>query len=169
MANEVRKKIVFQDGSEFVGYGFGADSERVCEIVFNTAMAGYQEMVSDPSFANKIVVMTYPLIGNYGVADEDFEAKASSLGGLVVREYNDIPSNFRATKTLAEVMEDYKIPGIYGPDTRELTRKIRDNGTCKVLFTSVDTSKEKALEILDNFKNNEFLKGLTKYLLERDY
>ncbi len=150
MANEVRKKIVFQDGSEFLGYGFGDDSERVCEIVFNTAMAGYQEMISDPSFTNKIVVMTYPLIGNYGVADEDFEAKASSLGGLVVREYNDIPSNFRYTKTLSEEMEENHIPGIWGVDTREITRKIRDNGSSRVILTNADTPTEKALEIIKN-------------------
>ena len=150
MANEVRKKIVFQDGSEFLGYGFGDDSERVCEIVFNTAMAGYQEMISDPSFTNKIVVMTYPLIGNYGVADEDFEAKASFLGGLVVREYNDIPSNFRYTKTLSEEMEENHIPGIWGVDTREITRKIRDNGSSRVILTNADTPTERAIEIIKN-------------------
>ncbi len=142
------KKIVLEDGSEYYGYGFGYDCERVCELVFNTAMLGYQEIISDPTYTYQAVVMTYPLIGNCGTADDDFETKVPTLGGLVVREYNDVPSNFRATKTLAEVMEDYKIPGISGPDTREITRKIRDNGTCKVLFTSADTPKEKALEIL---------------------
>ena len=146
------KKIVLEDGSEYYGYGFGYDCERVCELVFNTAMLGYQEIISDPTYTYQAVVMTYPLIGNCGTADDDFETKIPTLGGLVVREYNDIPSNFRATKTLAEVMEDYKIPGISGLDTRELTRKIRDNGTCKVLFTSVDTAKEKALEILASTK-----------------
>ena len=150
MANEVRKKIVFQDGSEYLGYGFGADCEKVCEIVFNTAMAGYQEMMSDLSFTNKIVVMTYPLIGNYGVADEDFEAKASTLGGLVVREYNDIPSNFRYTKTLSEEMEENHIPGIWGVDTREITRKIRDNGSQRVILTNADVPTEKAIEIIKN-------------------
>ncbi len=144
------RKIVLEDGSEYFGYSFGYECERVCELVFNTAMLGYQEIISDPTYTYQAVVMTYPIIGNCGTADDDFETKVPTLGGLVVREYNDVPSNFRATKTLAEVMEDYKIPGIYGPDTRELTRKIRDNGTCKVLFTSVDTSKEKALEILNS-------------------
>lgn len=142
------KKIVLEDGSEYYGYGFGYDCEKVCELVFNTAMLGYQEIISDPTYTYQAVVMTYPLIGNCGTADDDFETKVPTLGGLVVREYNDVPSNFRATKTLAEVMEDYKIPGISGLDTRELTRKIRDNGTCKVLFTSAETTKEKALEIL---------------------
>ncbi len=144
------RKIVLEDGSEYFGYSFGYECERVCELVFNTAMLGYQEIISDPTYTYQAVVMTYPIIGNCGTADDDFETKVPTLGGLVVREYNDVPSNFRATKTLAEVMEDYKIPGISGPDTRELTRKIRDNGTCKVLFTSVDTSKEKALEILSS-------------------
>ena len=150
MANEVRKKIVFQDGSEYYGYGFGDNCERVCEIVFDTAMAGYQEMMSDLSFTDKIVVMTYPLIGNYGVADEDFEAKVSTLGGLVVREYNDIPSNFRYTKTLSEEMEENHIPGIWGVDTREITRKIRDNGSQRVILTNADVPTEKALEIIKN-------------------
>ncbi len=144
------KKIVLEDGSEYFGYGFGYECDRVCELVFNTAMLGYQEIISDPTYTYQAVVMTYPLIGNCGTADDDFETKVPTLGGLIVREYNDIPSNFRATKTLAEVMEDYKIPGISGLDTRELTRKIRDNGTCKVLFTSADTSKEDAMEILAN-------------------
>ena len=142
------RKIVLEDGSEYYGYSFGYECERVCELVFNTAMLGYQEIISDPTYTYQAVVMTYPIIGSCGTADDDFETKVPTLGGLIVREYNDIPSNFRATKTLAEVMEDYKIPGIFGPDTRELTRKIRDNGTCKVLFTSIDTSNEKALEIL---------------------
>ena len=146
------RKIVLEDGTEFYGRSFGSDCERVCELVFNTAMLGYQEIISDPAYTYQAVVMTYPIIGNYGTCDDDFESKVPTIGGLVVREYNDIPSNFRTTKTLNEVMEDYNIPGIEGLDTRELTRHIRDNGTCKVLFTSIDTSKEKALEILNSTK-----------------
>ena len=144
------RKIVLEDGTEFYGRGFGSTNESVCELVFNTAMLGYQEIISDPAYTYQAVVMTYPIIGNYGTCDDDFESKVPTIGGLVVREYNDIPSNFRTTKTLNEVMEDYNIPGIEGLDTRELTRHIRDNGTCKVLFTSIDTPKEKALEILNS-------------------
>ncbi len=142
------RKIVLENGAEYYGYGFGYECERVCELVFNTSMLGYQEIISDPAYTYQAIVMTYPLIGNCGTADDDFESKFSTLGGLVVREYNDVPSNFRATKTLCEVMEDYKIPGISGPDTREITRYIRDNGTCKVLFTAADTPLETALETL---------------------
>jgi carbamoyl-phosphate synthase small subunit len=150
MAKQMNKKIVLADGSEYYGYGFGADIDRVCEIVFDTSMVGYQEIISDPSYTNQMVVMTYTLIGNYGMADEDYESKAPSCGALVVREYNDRPSNFRYTKTLAETMEENDIPGIAGFDTRALTRKIRDNGSCKALITSAETPKEKALEIIAN-------------------
>ena len=148
MAKQINKKIVLADGSEYYGYGFGADVDRVCEIVFDTSMVGYQEIISDPSYTNQMVVMTYTLIGNYGMTDEDYESKALTCGALVVREYNDLPSNFRYTKTLAETMEESDIPGIEGLDTRELTRKLRDQGSCKALITSADTPKEKALEII---------------------
>ena len=151
MAGKMNKKIVLEDGTEFLGYGFGAqDVERVCEMVFDTSMAGYQEIVSDPSYMGEAVVMTYPLIGNYGITDEDFEAKTPTIGALIVREYNDFPSNFRYTKTLAEYLEENHIPGIYGMDTREITRRIRDNGTCKVILTDAETPTEKALETIKN-------------------
>ena len=148
MAKQINRKIVLADGSEYYGYGFGANVDRVCEIVFDTSMVGYQEIISDPSYTNQMVVMTYTLIGNYGMADEDYESKAPLCGALVVREYNDLPSNFRYTKTLAETMEESNIPGIEGFDTRALTRKLREIGTCKALITSADTSKEEALALI---------------------
>ncbi|MBR2696698.1 MAG: glutamine-hydrolyzing carbamoyl-phosphate synthase small subunit [Parasporobacterium sp.] len=144
------RKIVLEDGSEYPGYGFGADCDRVCEIVFNTSMVGYQEIVSDPSYTDQMVVMTYPLIGNYGVTDDDYECKNPSIGGLIVYDYNDMPSNFRYTKTLSELLEEYGIPGIYGVDTRKITRSIRDLGSRRVLMTSFSTTKEEALEIIRN-------------------
>lgn len=139
------KKIVLENGCEFLGYGFGADCEAVNEIVFNTSMVGYQEIMSDPSYTDQMVVMTYPLIGNYGITDEDYETKSPTLGGLIVREYNDSPSNFRYTKTLAEVLEEHNIPGISGIDTRKLTRIIRSEGSQRVIITNADVSKEDAL------------------------
>ncbi|KGN96166.1 carbamoyl phosphate synthase small subunit [Porphyromonas sp. COT-108 OH2963] len=142
-------KIVLSDGREFYGYGFGAKVEAIRELVFDTAMVGYQEILSDPAYVDQAVVLTYPLIGNYGVADEDYEAKYPVAGGFVVREYNDSPSNFRYTKTLSEVMEEYNIPGIAGVDTRALTRIIRQEGAQKVLFTSPDTPVEEAKAKLD--------------------
>lgn len=150
MAKEMDRKIVLEDGSEYKGFGFGYKCDSVCEIVFNTSMVGYQEIVSDPSYTYQMVVMTYPLIGNYGIADEDYETKIPTIGGLIVREYNDLPSNFRYTKTLSEIMEEHHIPGIYGVDTRKITRSIRDLGSRKVLITSIDTPKEEALQIIKN-------------------
>lgn len=149
---EFNKKIVLEDGEEYYGIGFGADVESICEIVFNTSMVGYQEIVSDSSYANQIAVMTYPLIGNYGITDEDYETKQPIIGGLIVRDYNDIPSNFRYTKTLAEYLEENNIPGVYGIDTRKLTRSIRDKGTRKAIITTIDTSKDEALKKLKEYK-----------------
>lgn len=150
MLKEFNKKLVLEDGSEYYGYAFGDNSEKVCELVFNTSMVGYQEIMSDLAYTDQIVVMTYPLIGNYGVTDDDFESRNPTLGGLVVREYNDSPSNFRYTKTLAEIMEENKIPGIYGLDTRKLTRHLRDHGTMKAIITCACVSKEEALEKIKN-------------------
>ena len=137
-------KIVLADGSEYRGCRFGAKADRLCEVVFNTSMVGYQEIVSDPSYTDQAVVMTYPIIGNYGITDEDFETKIPTIGGLAVREYNDIPSNFRYTKTLSEILEDYGIPGMEGVDTRKLARSIRDYGSRKGLICGIDVTAEEA-------------------------
>ena len=149
MRKELDRKIVLEDGSEYLGWGFG-DTEvtRVCEIVFNTSMVGYQEIASDPSYTNQMVVMTYPIIGNYGIADEDFESRTPTIGALVVRNYNDNPSNFRYTKTLSEILEESHIPGIAGIDTRKLARSIRDKGSRRVVITAATTTKEEALALL---------------------
>ena len=149
---EFNKKIVLEDGDEYLGYGFGANVESICEIVFNTSMVGYQEIVSDPSYTYQMVVMTYPLIGNYGITDDDYETGKPSIGGLVVREYNDHPSNFRYTKTLSEYLEENNIPGIYGVDTRKITRSIRDKGSRKVIITDISTTKEEAMEKMKNYQ-----------------
>ncbi|MBR2590152.1 MAG: glutamine-hydrolyzing carbamoyl-phosphate synthase small subunit [Clostridia bacterium] len=148
MERIMNKKIVLEDGSSYLGYGFGSEESRVCEIVFNTSMVGYQEIISDPSYTYQAVVMSYPLIGNYGIADEDFETRVPTIGALIVREYNDIPSNFRSTKTLSEVMEEYKIPGISGIDTRKLIRSIRDLGSRRCIITDASVSDSEALQII---------------------
>ena len=145
---EYNRKIVLEDGSEYYGTAFGSLEERVCELVFNTSMAGYQEIVSDPSYTYQAVVMTYPLIGNYGITDDDFETRTPTIGALIVSEYNDKPSNFRYTKTLAEILEEYHIPGIEGIDTRKLTRSIRDFGSRRAILTDAATPKEEALQKL---------------------
>ena len=148
MNMKYNKKLILEDGQEYYGYAFGDTNNKVCEIVFNTSMAGYQEILSDPSYTYQAVVMTYPLIGNYGMADDDFETETPTIGALIVREYNDEPSNFRSTAALSDVMRQYSIPGIYGVDTRKLTRSIRDRGSRKVLITDASTPLEEGLRIL---------------------
>lgn len=139
------KKIVLENGKEFYGYGFGANKTAINEIVFNTSMVGYQEIISDPSYTDQMVCMTYPLIGNYGMADDDYETRVPTMGGLIVREYNDLPSNFRYTKTLSEVLDEYDIPGISGVDTRMITRIIRDEGSQKVMICNAHKPIEEAI------------------------
>lgn len=134
MNRHYNKKIILEDGAEFYGYGFGADHETTAEIVFNTSMVGYQEILSDPSYTGQAVVMTYPLIGNYGICAEDFETDRPGISAMIVREYNDEPSNFRAVQTLQDVMLKYGIVGLAGVDTRALARHIRDKGTGKALI-----------------------------------
>ena len=140
MIRQCDKKIVLQDGTEFYGYGFGAAGDCTAEIVFNTSMVGYQEILSDPSYTGQAIVMTYPLIGNYGMCEADYESCRPTASAMIVREYNDEPSNFRSVETLGQVMARFGIIGIAGVDTRKLAMHIRDQGTCRVLITSADTS-----------------------------
>ena len=135
MNRQYNKKIVLEDGAEFYGYNFGENREVIAEIVFNTSMVGYQEILSDPSYTGQAVVMTYPLIGNYGMCKDDYETDRPTVSAMIVREYNDEPSNFRAAETLEQVMRKFGIVGIAGVDTRALARHIRDKGTGKALLT----------------------------------
>ncbi len=146
----MKRKIILEDGSVFLGEGFGSESDKTVELVFNTSMVGYQEIISDPSYTGQAVVMTYPLIGNYGINEDDNETRSPSISGLIVREYCDEPSNFRCSETLSETMKRYDIAGVSGIDTRKLARHIRDYGSCKACIVSVETDTEYALEKLKN-------------------
>ena len=138
MIHQYDKKLILEDGTEFYGYGFGADREQLAEVVFNTSMVGYQEILSDPSYTGQAVVMTYPLMGNYGMCADDYETDRPSISAMIVREYNSEPSNFRGTETLEQVMKRWGIVGLAGVDTRQLARHIRDKGTCKGLITDAE-------------------------------
>lgn len=148
MKNRPDTKIILEDGQEYYGYSFGSDQKKVLEIVFNTSMVGYQEILSDPSYTDQAVVMTYPIIGNYGMAEDDYESDHPTIGALIVHEYNDEPSNFRSLETLGNVMKRFDIPGIYGVDTRKLNRSIRDFGSRKALITPASTPLGEGLNIL---------------------
>lgn len=142
------RKLILENGTQYLGCGFGDESEKIIELVFNTSPVGYQEILSDPSYTGQGVVMTYPLIGNYGINEDDYETKTPTLGAFIVREYNDEPSNFRSSETLEETMKRFGVCGISEVDTRKITREIRTHGSCKALITSAETTLEKGLEIL---------------------
>jgi carbamoyl-phosphate synthase small subunit len=131
-------KLALADGTVFTGAGFGAQGEVFGEVVFNTSMTGYQEILTDPSYCGQIVTMTYPLIGNYGVNLEDVESGGLSLRGFVVRELCREPSNFRANKTLDEYLREAGIIGLEGIDTRALVRRIREQGAMTGVLSTTD-------------------------------
>jgi carbamoyl-phosphate synthase small subunit len=130
--------LVLADGTLFEGVPYGADGETVGEVVFNTCMSGYQEILTDPSYKGQIVTMTYPLIGNYGVNPEDIESHRPFVEGFVVREGSVLPSNWRARKSLEDYLREYRIVGIQGIDTRALTRHIRDHGAQEGVISTID-------------------------------
>ncbi|MDL2254633.1 glutamine-hydrolyzing carbamoyl-phosphate synthase small subunit [Ruminococcaceae bacterium OttesenSCG-928-I18] len=140
---------MFENGEVFTGEGFGADKDAVCEVVFNTSMVGYQEIFSDCSYKDQMVCMTYPLIGNYGLAAGDFESRNPCIGGFIVREYNESLANFRASETLSEAMQEHCIPGIEGVDTRRITRMIREEGSMRAVLCAEDTSDRHAKKMLE--------------------
>lgn len=128
--------LILEDGTVYEGIGFGAQKEVVSEIVFNTSMTGYLEILTDPSYAGQAVVMTYPLIGNYGVNASDMESLKVWPDALIVREISRMPSNFRSEEGIEEVLVKYNIPGIMGIDTRSLTKKLREIGTMNGMITT---------------------------------
>lgn len=138
--------LVLEDGRSFRGAAFGAEGEAFGEIVFNTSMSGYQEILTDPSYAGQIVAMTYPLIGNYGVNEEDSESRRPWVEGFVVREVSRIASNWRATETLDSYLKHHKIVGIEHIDTRALVRHIRDKGAMRSVISTVDLDEKSLLE-----------------------
>jgi len=147
------KKLVLENGQVFEGVGFGSNNEAIAELVFNTAVVGYQEILSDPSNCHQIVCMAYPVIGNYGLTDEDYESKSITVSGVVVREYNDNPSNFRFTHKLGEVMDENGVPGIAEVDTRQIVRIIRDNGTMKALICDINKPMDECMSMLKSYES----------------
>ncbi len=147
----MKKKLVLENGKVFEGEGFGSNTERVAELVYNTAVVGYQEALSDPSNLEYIVVMGYPVIGNYGLTDEDYESEGLTVSGVVVRQYVKYPSNFRYTHELGERMDEEGVPGIEGVDTRELVRILKEEGSMRAMIANIETPTEKCLEQIKNY------------------
>lgn len=157
LLNKNRKAVlVLEDGSIFNGFAFAGAGESLGEVVFNTAMTGYQEVITDPSYKGQIVAMTYPLIGNTGINDEDMESAGIHLDGFIVRQYQPYPSNWRMTKNLKTFLEDTGRIGIEGIDTRALTRRLRISGAMKGI---VSTKTFNISELLEKVKSYPGLVG----------
>jgi carbamoyl-phosphate synthase small subunit len=146
----MKRQLILEDGTVFVGEGFGSTDQTIGEVVFNTGMTGYQEILSDPSYCGQIVTLTYPLIGNYGINRDDFESIIPAISGFIVKEVCDIPSNWRSQFTLDEYFKAKNIPGLSGIDTRKLTRIIRQYGALKGAFCSLDVNVEEVIQQLKN-------------------
>jgi len=159
------KAILFlEDGTKFFGQALSMQGESAGEVVFNTAMSGYQEVLTDPSYAGQIVTMTYPLIGNYGVNDEDSESEKIHVKGFVVKEFCRAHSNYRATQSLIDYLNSNKIMAIEGIDTRALTRHIRVQGAMKAIISTEDfsgTSLSKKLEKIPSMEGSDWVREVT--------
>ncbi|HAG03860.1 MAG TPA: carbamoyl phosphate synthase small subunit [Lachnospiraceae bacterium] len=165
MKKTVRAELILENGVRFKGNAFGYIKETVGEVVFTTGMTGYQETLTDPSFAGQIVLMTYPLIGNYGINLEDMESKKPYLKGFIVREKCDTPNNFRCEMTLENFLYQNKIMGLEGIDTRMLTRILRDNGTMKGIITTRanDLTPSQITQKFEAYSNADAVKEVTIY------
>lgn len=147
---QAQARLLLEDGTLFSGKAFGADAEMTGEVVFNTGITGYQEVLSDPSYCGQIVTMTYPLIGNYGITRDDFESIRPYVNGFVVRRHEPVPSNWRAEYSVDNLLKEYGIPGISEIDTRMLTRIIRHHGTMRAVLTTTSKPVEELMEMLND-------------------
>ena len=162
--------LILEDGTVFCGQSIGSTREVISEIVFNTSMTGYLEVLTDPSYAGQAVVMTYPLIGNYGICYEDMESERPWPDGYIVRELSRIPSNFRSQGTIQEFLTRHDIPGIAGIDTRALTKILREKGTMNGMITTNENyNLDEVLPKLKAYTTGKVVEKVTckeKYVLE---
>jgi carbamoyl-phosphate synthase small subunit len=160
----MKKQLILEDGTLFVGEGFGSETATIGEVVFNTGMTGYQEILSDPSYCGQIVTLTYPLIGNYGINRDDFESISPAVRGLVVKENAEYPSNWRSELSLDDYLKMKDIPGIAGIDTRKLTKIIRKHGTLKGSICRIDENPQEIIAALKSkiLPNNQVMEVSTK-------
>ncbi len=146
-----RAILALEDGTYFVGYSFGAEGEIIGEVVFNTSMTGYQEIITDPSYKGQIVVLTYTQIGNYGINTQDVESERVQVNGLVIKEFSGIYSNWRAVKGLDEYLKENGVIGIWGIDTRALVKKIRERGAMNGIISTVDLEPKSLVQKARNY------------------
>lgn len=157
-------RLILEDGTIFYGESFGADCEVGGEVVFNTGMTGYQEILTDPSYSGQIITMTYPLIGNYGINSIDYESAHPFARGFIVKEYCEIPSNWRAELSIDGFLKKYNLPGLAGIDTRALTKRLRTHGTMRGILTTSSQSDEvmiKKVTQVHDLSGQDFVKQAT--------
>ena len=164
--------LILEDGHVFTGTSIGSEREVISEIVFNTSMTGYLEVLTDPSYAGQAVVMTYPPIGNYGICYEDMESGRPWPDGYIVRELSRLPSNFRSTDTIQNFLKKYDIPGIAGIDTRALTKILRESGTMNGMITTKEYENlDEVLPRLKAYRTGKVVEKVTcreKSVMKRD-
>ncbi len=153
----MKARLIFEDGTVFHGRAFASPTDRFGEVVFNTAMSGYQEVLTDPSYCGQLVLMTYPLIGNYGINDEDIESRGLFLEALLVKEYIDFPSNWRSKRSLKQYLETHNVMGVEGIDTRAVTRFLRKNGAQRSMVT---VSSDPVETLVERLKISPTMQGL---------
>lgn len=157
----MKAKLILENGMVFEGKAFGYLESTVGEVVFNTGMTGYQEILTDPSYYGQIVTMTYPLIGNYGINLEDVESRAPKVKGLIVREKANIPSNFRCELSLENYLKEHKVLGLEGIDTRALTKVLRNHGTMKGIISLEHSNIEQVKSLLDSYSNVDAVRNVS--------
>ncbi len=157
----MKAQLVLKNGRRFCGELFGCERETVGEVVFTTGMVGYQETITDPSFAGQFVVMTFPLIGNYGTNGEDMESERAAMNALIVREKCDFPSNFRCEKTLDDFLKEQGVVGLCGIDTRELTVILRSSGVMRGAIVTGEKSDAEIKKIIDSLDNSDVIMRTT--------
>ena len=157
--------LLLEDGTQFEGNGFGAETSSIGEVVFHTGMTGYQEILTDPSYAGQMVTMTYPHIGNYGINSDDIESERPHVRGFIVKQVTDRPSNYRSHESLHHYLKRHHIPGIENIDTRALTRHIRQFGSMNGILSTTPSRPEYLLEKLQNeskMQNQDLVQSVTR-------
>ena len=162
----MKGRLILEDGTIFEGKAFGYLKDSIGEVVFNTSMTGYGEVLTDPSYYGQIVTMTYPLIGNYGINLEDVESSGVHVKGFIVREKSDTPNNFRCEMDLDTYLKQNKVIGLEGIDTRALTKILRNNGTMRGIITLENYSLEDVKSKLESFSNTQAVKTVTRKEIE---
>ena len=169
MPNRKKVSLYFENGTLLTGHSFGAEGTAVGECVFNTSMSGYQEIVTDPSYAGQFVTFTMPEIGNVGCNEQDMESKGAHCKGVIVRSYQERPSNFRCQETLASLLEKHNVIGITDIDTRAITKMLRDEGSMEMVASTTTHDKEELKKLLDEAPRIEEINYIEQVTTDKEY